>query len=82
MHEPLNSLGIGAEMWRQELDRNLSVELYVTGLVDYAHPTLTELLDNLIMRNCISYHIGATLAKAGMYVKLIVNMEVVPERIK
>jgi hypothetical protein len=42
--EPLESLRILGQLLGQELESHRSAELGVFGLVDYTHPTATELL--------------------------------------
>jgi hypothetical protein len=51
LHETFLGFRILREMRRQELERNMTLEFGISGLVDHTHPTLTDLLDYLEVFN-------------------------------
>src|ERR1700690_2395310 len=49
-------LRILGNFFRQELDRDKSVQARVFSLVDHAHPAAAQLFDNAVMRNGLADH--------------------------
>ena len=54
--ETSQRLGVFGYFFGQELQRDKSVEGYVLGLVDDAHPAAAELLDDAIVRDGLVDH--------------------------
>ena len=48
----LERLGVGCELFRQELKRYGSAERGIFGLVNHSHPATAQLLQNAVVRNC------------------------------
>src|SRR6516225_9430358 len=46
--EPRNPLGIGRERLRQDLDRDVPIELPIAGAIHFPHPTAADKRDDLI----------------------------------
>jgi hypothetical protein len=40
--------------WRQYFDRDVTTELQILGLVDLAHPALTDLVDDAVVEDGLS----------------------------
>ena len=55
---------ITRNIFGQEFERDKTLQARVFGLVDHAHPSATEFLDNAVVRESLADH-GATLCYAG-----------------
>src|ERR1019366_3105727 len=49
--EASQCLGVSGDLVGQELQGNKTMEGYVLSLVDHAHPTTTDLLDDAVVRD-------------------------------
>ena len=52
------SSGIILHIGRQELQRDMAMQLEVFGFVHHTHPAATELRENAIVRDCLANHLG------------------------
>src|SRR5580700_954115 len=56
--ESFTSSRIIFHLYRQELQRNMPVQLEVFGFVDHAHPAATELREDAVVRDSFANHLG------------------------
>ena len=50
------SAGISRDVIGQKLEGDKSTELYILGLIDDAHPSAAQFLDNVVMRYGLANH--------------------------
>ena len=63
--EPGDAIGVVAERFGQELDRNRATELRVGGLIDLAHPARAEVRRDFVVCEPCSDHVGGVNDTAG-----------------
>ena len=63
--EALEGMRIFGNFRRQELERDEAAQFGIFGLIDYAHPTATEFLDDAIVRNGAADHVQNMLCRQG-----------------
>ncbi len=66
--EAFQGLRVFSHRVRQELQSDHAAEFEVFGLVDHTHPTATELLDDVVMRDGLPDHLARILRGEAGYV--------------
>jgi len=59
--EPSSSLRIFSAFVGKEFQGHKAAQLYILGLVDHAHPTPAELLDDAVVGDDLTDHAGTSL---------------------
>src|SRR6185436_17281907 len=56
LNEAAFAFGVSYSLRREDFDGDKALQMSITGLVDNAHSTLTELLENAIVRKSLADH--------------------------
>jgi hypothetical protein len=56
LYEAQPVLGVGVSVGRQDLDGDQTIQVRVTGFVDFAHAALAQLLDDAVVRYGLANH--------------------------